>query len=107
MKNIDGEVKFSFWEILFSPFITIKNMVKSKSDVSDGELDIKSSNKIESELAKSSEEIDKKVSRYGGTSKAQRNQLLSENRVAPEKLQPLKHEEKVNSKEIDDQELTH
>ena len=104
MKSVDGEIKFSFWEILFSPFITIKNMVKSKSDISDNELDIKSSNKIESELAKSSEEIDKKVSRYGGTSKAQRNQLLNENRVAPEKLTPIQHKENAASKEIDDQE---
>ena len=59
MKSVDGEVKLSFWEILFSPFVSLKDMVTSKIDVHDDiELEINSSDPIKAELAENQKEID-------------------------------------------------
>ena len=50
MKSVDGEVKLSFWEILFSPFVSLKDMVTSKIDVHDDiELEINSSDPIKAD----------------------------------------------------------
>ena len=62
MKNLNGEVKFSFADILLSPFMSIWNMAKSEEDVSDDiELNPNSSDKIEAVLANNQNEIDKKM----------------------------------------------
>ena len=54
MKSSNGEVKFSFLDILLSPFTSIWNMAKSKDDIGDEiELNPNSDNKIEAVLADS------------------------------------------------------
>ena len=81
------DVKLNFWQILFSPFISLKNMVNSKPDIeNDIELNINSNDKQEAALAKSLEKVDSEVQNYGN------EQLISEkaekksNREIVEKL---------------------
>ena len=64
---MNNEVKLSFWEILFSPFISMKNMVTSKSDVDGGNLDPK--DPIGAELLESLYKIGNKVKmkNFGGS----------------------------------------
>ena len=82
MKSSNGEVKFSFLDILLSPFTSIWNMAKSKDDIGDEiELNPNSDNKIEAVLADSQKEIDKKVEAHGGQSKTQRSEMLKQTKV--------------------------
>ena len=86
---MDKEVKLGFLQILASPFVILKNMVTSKSDIdSEIELNTDSSDKVEAELAKSSESIDNKVDAYGNSGKAQRREVLKSVRVDTKDLQP-------------------
>ena len=97
MKNLNGEVKFSFADILLSPFMSIWNMAKSEEDVSDDiELNPNSSDKIEAVLANNQNEIDKKVETFGGHSKAQRKEMLNKTKVDTKTLK----ENTKNRKEI-------
>ena len=51
---MDREVKLSFWQILASPFVSIKNMVTSENDIEpDVELSVDSTDKTVKELAES------------------------------------------------------
>ena len=101
---MDRDIKLNFWQILASPFATIKNMVTSKSDVdSEIELNMDSSDKVESELAKSSESIDSKVDAYGNAGKAQRREVLKSVKVDKKDLQPQekgKSTQKQSEKQI-------
>ena len=85
---MNNEVKLSFWQILFSPFISLKNMVTSKPDVSDDiELNPNSLNKEEATLAKSFEKVDQEVQDYDISNRAQkRNKILEETKVSKEQL---------------------
>ena len=91
MKNTDGEIKLSFWEIMFSPFISIKNMITSKNDI-DNTIDLNpdSTNKEESDLAKSLEKVDEQVQNYGNSSKAKRRETLNSVKVEKKDLKPVK-----------------
>lgn len=102
MKSVDGEVKLSFWEILFSPFVSLKDMVTSKIDVHDDiELEINSSDPIKAELAENQKEIDEKVDAYGGSGKSQRREMLNQTKVDKKDLGKLKEDkEKVNRKDV-------
>lgn len=97
---MNNEVKLSFWEILLSPFISMKNMVTSKSDVdTDFELSENSTNEIEAELAKSLEGIDNKVEKFGNSGKAQRREVLKAVKVEQKDLKPKEEAKKIESKQ--------
>ena len=100
---MDREVKLSFWQILTSPFVSLKNMVSSNNDVEqDVELSVDSTDKIEKELAESSKAIESKVDAYGNSGKgksgkAQRRETLKAVKVDKKDLakpQPVKKVEK-------------
>ena len=63
--NIDGEVKLKVTEIIFSPVITLLNMVKTKNEVADEDkkLNPNSANKLEAYLAKNLDEIENQVNK--------------------------------------------
>ena len=85
------DVKLNFWQILFSPFISLKNMVNSKPDIeNDIELNINSNDKQEAALAKSLEKVDSEVQNYGNeqliSEKAEKKlhrEIVEELKVAP------------------------
>ena len=84
---MDRDIKLNFLQIIASPFVMIKDMVTSKSDIEpDRELDIDSTDKTEVELAKSSESIDNKVNAYGNSGKAQRREVLKSVKVEQKDL---------------------
>lgn len=84
---MERDVRLSFWQILMSPFVSIKNMVTSKADIDeDRELREDSTDKIEADLAKSSKNIDSKVDAYGNSGKAQRKEMLKSVEVSQDKL---------------------
>ena len=102
---MDRDIKLNFWQILTSPFATIKNMVTSKSDIEpDIELNIDSTDKTEAELAKSSESIDSKVDAYGNSGKAQRREVLKSVKVEKKDLnlkgETTKNAQKQSEKQI-------
>ena len=102
---MDRDIKLNFWQILSSPFATIKNMVTSKSDVEpDIELNIDSTDKTEEELAKSSKRIESKVDAYGNSGKAQRREVLKSVKVEKKDLNPkgetTKNAQKQSEKQI-------
>lgn len=100
---MDREVKLNSWQILASPFVSLKNMVTSKSDIDpEIELNIDSSDKVEAELAKSSESIDSKVDAYGNAGKAQRREVLKSVKVDKKDLQP-QEKGKVTQKQAEKQ----
>ena len=90
---MDKEVRLSFWQILMSPFISLKNMVTTENEV-DSEIKLRedSTNKIESDLAKSSKSIDSRVDAYGNSGKAQSRGGLQSVKVDQKDLKPLKEE---------------
>ena len=97
---MNNEVKLSFWEILLSPFISMKNMVTSKSDVdTDFELSENSTDKVEADLAQSSKIIDNKVENYGNSGKAQRREVLKAVKVEQKDLKPKEEAKKIESKQ--------
>ena len=105
MRSVDGDVKLSFLEILFSPFASLKNMVTSKNDVNDDiELEINSNDPIKAELAEKQKEIDEKVDAYGGSGKSQRREMLNQTKVNKKDLGKLKEDKeikgKVNGKDV-------
>ena len=85
------DVKLNFWQILFSPFISLKNMVNSKPDIeNDIELNINSNDKQEAALAKSLEKVDSEVQNYGNeqlisekAEKKSHREIVEELKVAP------------------------
>ena len=86
---MDREVKLSFWQILLSPFISIKNMVTSENDIEpDTVLSVDSTDATEKELANSSRNIDNKVDAYGKSGKAKRRETLKAVKVDPKDLAP-------------------
>ena len=88
---MDRDIKLNFLQIIASPFVMIKDMVTSKSDIEpDRELDIDSTDKTEVELAKSSESIDNKVNAYGNSGKAQRKEVLKSVKVEQKDLTSIK-----------------
>ena len=101
---MNNEVKLSFWEILLSPFISMKNMVTSKSDVdTDFELSENSTDKVEADLAQSSKIIDNKVENYGNSSKAQRREVLKAVKVEQKDLKQKEEAKKIESKQKEQQ----
>ena len=89
------DVKLNFWQILFSPFISLKNMVSSGPEVeNDIELNIDSTNKQEAALAKSLEKVDSEVQNYGNEQliskkveeKKSHRKIVEETRVSEEQL---------------------
>ena len=74
-----------------------KRMLNQVNDDKD-DLDIESSNKTEVELAKSSAEIDEKVSKYGSSSKVQRSQTLKDLQVDSKTLKASKVNNSKDSK---------
>ena len=76
-------------------FKFLKRMI-TQVDEEEQELDRNSTNDIEAELAKSSEEIDKKFANYGTQTRAQRKKILEETKVTKEQLNKNKAE---NNKE--------
>ena len=104
MKSVDSEVTLNFWEILFSPFVSLKDMVTSKSDVGDDiELKVNSNDPIKVELAENQKEIDEKVDAYGGSGKSQRRAILNQTKVNKKDLGKLNKEE-VQSTKVKDKE---
>ena len=103
---MDREVKFSFWEILLSPFINLKKMVTSKIDIGpDKVLSVDSTDATEKELAKSLEKIDSKASTYGNSGKAQRRETLEAVKVDPKDLakpQPVESVEREQDQREDE-----
>ena len=100
---MDREVKLSFWQILASPFVSIKNMVTSENDIEpDVDLSVDSTDKTVKELAESSKSIDSKVDAYGNSGKAQRRETLKAVKVEKKDLtkpQPVKKVEKEQREE--------
>ena len=100
---MDREVKLSFWQILASPFVSIKNMVTSENDIEpDVELSVDSTDATEKALAESSRTIDSKVDAYGNSGKAQRSETLKAVKVEKKDLtkpQPVKKVEKEQREE--------
>lgn len=89
-RTADGDVKFSFLEIAFSPILTLISYAKSKEEINtDLDLDLNSSNATEVELAKSQKEIDAKVENFGGSGKAQRQAMLNKTKVNPKDIKPI------------------
>ena len=103
---MDREVKLSFWQILASPFVSIKNMVTSENDIEpDVELSVDSTDATEKALAESSRTIDSKVDAYGNSGKAQRRETLKAVKVEKKDLtkpQPVKKVEKEQNQREDD-----
>ena len=95
------ELKLNFWQILMSPFISMRSMVSSESDL-DSELELRedSSDKTEVDLAQSSKNIDKKVSAYGNSGKSQKRAGINNIKVDQK---DLKTTEKVETKQTDKQ----
>ena len=75
--------------IPFVNFSFIKRAL-NQIDIDEEDLDIDSTDKVEAELAKSSEEIDEKFSKYGKSSKAQRRETLKEVHVSQKDLKASK-----------------
>ena len=99
-RTADGDVKFSFAEIVFSPFLSLWSMAKSKEDVNtDLDLDLNSPDKVEAILAESQKEIDTKVSKYGGSGKVQRQEMLNQTKVDKKDLKPINKEKTQATKE--------
>ena len=82
--NIDGEVKLSFTEILFSPILALWNMAKSEDEVEDDiKLDKKSPDKVISDLAKSQDEIENEVNaKYGKEIKKSKEDVLNDAKLS-------------------------
>ena len=102
---MDREVKLSFWQILVSPFVSIKNMVTSENDIEDVELSVDSTDATEKVLAESSRTIDSKVDAYGNSGKAQRRETLKAVKVDKKDLakpQTVKKVEKEQNQREDD-----
>ena len=94
------DIKLSFWQILFSPFISLKNMVTSKSDVDgDVELNPNSNDKQEAMLAKSYEKVNDEVQNYGSASRAKRNEILEKTKVTKDQLSKTPTEQKAKPRE--------
>lgn len=101
------DVKLNFWQILFSPFISLKNMVNSKPDIeNDIELNINSNDKQEAALAKSLEKVDSEVQNYGNeqlisekAEKKSHREIVEELKVAPlNKVPKLKDSKNIINK---------
>ena len=102
---MDREVKLSFWQILASPLVSIKNMVTSENDIEDVELSVDSTDATEKVLAESSRTIDSKVDAYGNSGKAQRRETLKAIKVDKKDLakpQQVKKVEKGQDQREDD-----
>ena len=96
---MENENKLSFWEIVFSPFATLKNMVTSNSDVTeDIELNINSSDKIEAVLAKSFEGIDEEVQNHKVYSKPR--EIVDKTKVKVKAKSVNKEKETANKNQI-------
>ena len=90
------DVKLNFWQILFSPFISLKNMVNSKPDIeNDIELNINSNDKQEVALAKSLEDINSKFEKSGSEQRA------AENTEKKKIRRKILEEIKVDDKQLD------
>ena len=101
---MNNDVKLSFWEILFSPFISLGKMVRSKPDVdTDLVLNENSANKVEADLAQSSKSIDAKVENYGNSGKAQRREVLKSVKVEQKDLKQKDDAKKAEQKHEEQQ----
>ena len=111
MKNtVDGDVKLSFVQILFSPILSLLSMANSKEDISDEiELNPNSSDKIEAYLAKNQDEVDGKVNNYGGKGNSKKQKGIEGIEVSKEKLGNIEQvQQPVQGKTIsDDNERSH
>ena len=106
--TVDGDIKLSFMQIVFSPILSLWSMAKSKEDIID-EIDLNpdSSDKKEAYLAKSREKIDEDVNNYGGKGKGKNK--IEGIKVKPENLGNTEQTpENVQEKTIsDDEERSH
>ena len=60
MKSLDRDVKLNFMQIVFSPILSLWNMANNGEDITDEiKLNPKSSNNVESYLARSQEKLEK------------------------------------------------
>ena len=87
---MDNEIRLSFWEILLSPFVSLKKMVTSKEEINDEVLNPNSSDKIEAYLAKKQNEVDGKVTNYGGRGVTKKTKRIEGIEVDRESLGDIK-----------------
>lgn len=73
MKNIDGNVKLSPMQIIFSPLLALWNMASSEPDITDEiELNPNSSDRTEAYLASNQDKVDEMVEKYATRGKAKK-----------------------------------
>ena len=87
-------------------FSFLKRII-TQVDENENDLDLNSSDKIESELARSSEEIDKKFEKYNERRKEQRKKILDETKVSKEQLIKEPREKSVKPREGKEEEREH